>query len=481
MESNTLSNKGKKSKEIEIFEDYPVHKAVAAMALPTIVSQIIFVIYNLADTWYVGLTENPNAVAAISLCLPVYTMMSGISNLFGIGGASVLARAMGCGDTKKARKTFVCSIWSAFGVGLLYALLLVLFDRPLLLLIGADAGSIDYAVSYVFWTVIVGGIPTILAPTFAHLIRAVGFPKRASFGMILGAVINIALDPMLMFVILPKGNEVMGAAMATAISNLVTMIYFCIYVFVHKKNGIYSLNPFEKENGSNPLGEITQAGVPGFCMIALAMLSNCFLNSMLSTLGSEAVAGVGIVRKVDQLAYAVNQGITQGMLPLVAYCYSSGRRKRMWSIVGFSAICSEVFSILCTIVSVAFAPELISIFIRDEMTVWYGQTFLRVISLAIPIYTLTFVIIAVFQAVGKGTEPLILSILHKGSVDIVLMFLIWKTIGVSQITWASPVSEALALIVGIIMIIHFSNEANPLLLQGQSHFASQNKEEKAHG
>lgn len=458
MESKALTIGEKKSKETEIFEEYPVHKAVAAMALPTIVSQIIFVIYNLADTWYVGLTENPSAVAAISLCLPVYTMMSGISNLFGIGGASVLARALGQGDIKKARRTFACSLWSAFAAGLLYALLLVLFDRPLLFLIGADDSSIGYAVSYVNWTVVLGGIPTILAPTFGHLIRAVGFPKQASFGMILGALMNIALDPLFMFVLLPRGNEVMGAAMATAISNLVAMGYFCIYVFAGKKNEVYSLDPFDRERKCSPLREITQAGIPGFCMIALAMLSNCFLNSMFSSMGSEAVAGVGIVRKIDQLAYAVNQGITQGMLPLVAYCYASGRHKRMWSVVGFSAVCSELFSVICTAVSLIFAPELVSIFIRDEMTIQYGQTFLRVISLAIPVYTLTFVIIAVFQAVGRGTEPLILSILHKGSIDIVLMFLIVKILEVSKITWASPISETIALIVGIIMMIHFSRE-----------------------
>lgn len=458
MESKTLTNGEKKSKEIEIFEEYPVHKAVAAMALPTIVSQIIFVIYNLADTWYVGLTENPSAVAAISLCLPVYTMMSGISNLFGIGGASVLARALGQGDMKKARRTFACSLWSAFAAGLLYALLLALFGRPLLFLIGADDSSIDYAVSYVNWTVVFGGIPTILAPTFGHLIRAVGFPKQASFGMILGALMNIALDPLFMFVLLPRGNEVMGAAMATAISNLVAMGYFCIYVFSGKRNEVYSLDLFDGEKKRSPLREITQAGIPGFCMIALAMLSNCFLNSMLSSMGSEAVAGVGIVRKIDQLAYAVNQGITQGMLPLVAYCYASGRHKRMWSVVGFSAVCSELFSVICTAVSQIFAPELVSIFIRNEMTIQYGQSFLRVISLAIPVYTLTFVIIAVFQAVGRGTEPLILSILHKGSIDIVLMFLIVKTLDVSKITWASPISETLALIVGIFMMIHFARE-----------------------
>ena len=369
-----------------------------------------------------------------------------------------MARALGQGDMKKARRTFACSLWSALAVGLIYALVLLAFNRPLLLAIGADAENIDYAVSYVFWTVIIGGIPTILAPTFGHLVRAVGFPKQASFGMILGAVMNIALDPLFMFVILPSGNEVMGAAIATAIANLVTMIYFCIYVFAGKRNEVYSLNPFDNEKVGGLLGEIIQAGMPGFCMVALAMLSNCFLNSMISSMGNEAVAGLGIVRKIDQLAYAVNQGITQGMLPLVAYCYSSGRHKRMWSVVGFSAICSEVFSLLCALVSQIFAPELVSIFIRDNATIQYGQSFLRILSLAIPIYTLTFVIIAVFQAVGRGTEPLVLSILHKGSIDIVLMFVILKALGVSKITWASPISETFALVVGIVMIVRFLKE-----------------------
>lgn len=305
---------------------------------------------------------------------------------------------------------------------------------------------------------IIGGVCTILAPTFGHLIRAVEFPKQASFGMILGAMINILLDPLFMFVLLPKGNEVTGAAIATALSNCIAMIYFIIYIFKGKKNDVYSLNVFDNKGIQNPIGEIIKAGIPGFCMIALAMFSNCILNSMLSTMGSEAVAGLGIVRKVDQLAYAVNQGITQGMLPLVAYCYSSKKHKRMWSVVIFSAICSEVFSLLCTSISQIFAPELISIFIRDTTTIHYGQTFLRIISLAIPIYTLTFIIITVFQAVGRGKEPLILSILHKGSIDILLMFMIVKLYGVSKITLATPISETLALIIGIFMIIHFLKE-----------------------
>ncbi len=441
-----------KTREMRIFEELPVPKAVMSMVLPTIISQIIFVIYNLADTWYVGLTENANAVAAISLCLPVYTLMTGISNLFGIGGDSVIARALGTGRKGKARQVFAVSVWSALLTAVIYACIMFFAGRNILLLIGGDPGDIDYAVSYIFWTIVIGGVPTILTATLGHLVRAAGYSRQASFGMILGAVLNMIFDPLFMFVLLPKGNEVTGAAMATALSNFFAMLYFGGFILKNRASGLYALNPFTDQAVGRNFAEMIRCGLPGFCMIALAMLSNCFLNSMLSTLGNEAVAGVGIVRKIDQLAYAVNQGVTQGMLPLVAYCYASGRKKRMWRTVGFSAVCSEGFSVLCTVISLIFAPELVRIFIRDTATVQYGTELLRIICLAVPIYTLTFVIIAVFQAMGRGLQPFLLSVLHKGSLDILMMLLIKRHFDTMKIVWATPISEIVALITALALI-----------------------------
>lgn len=439
--------------EKRIFTEYPVPRAAAAMILPTIVSQIIFVIYNLADTWYVGLTENADMVAAISLCLPVYTLLSAVSNLFGIGGASVIARALGNRNPRQARQAVAVSVWGAVGVAVVYAVVLLLLRRPLLMLIGGDSGDIGYAVTYVTWTIVIGGIPTILATTLGHLVRSAGMAKKASFGMILGAVLNIGLDPLLMFVLLPPGNEVLGAAMATAISNGVALCYFLLLLWRNRQGSIFTLHPAMLRHGGKALREIFFCGLPGFCMVALAMLSNCFLNSMLATMGSEAVAGLGIVRKIDQLAYAVNQGVTQGMLPLVAYNYAIGNHKRMWSITGFCAACSEIFSLLCMAVSLLFAPQLVSVFIRDTATVAFGASFLRVLCLAIPIYTVTFVVIALLQAMGKSGPPFLLSILHKGTLDIALLFLIGRLFGMEQILWATPISEAVALMAALVMLV----------------------------
>lgn len=178
-----------------------------------------------------------------------------------------------------------------------------------------------------------------------------------------------------------------------------------------------------------------------------------FLNGMIADMGaSSAVAGIGVVRKIDSFAYAVNQGITQGMLPIVSYCYASKRIGRMKSVIWFSSICTVVFSVSCTACSWLFAPQLVRFFIRDADTVLYGSSFLRVMCIAISIYPILFVIIAVFQAAGQSFRPFLLSLLHKGSLDIVLFFLIRKWFGTEYILWASPVMEAFALVVGTIMI-----------------------------
>lgn len=438
-----------------IFEEYPVKKALLSMVLPTIVSQLIVVVYNLADTWYVGRTGNADAVAAISLCLPVYTILSAISNLFGMGGASAIARALGNGEQDKAKQTFAVATYAGLAAAILYAVLIDCFCKPLLLLIGADAGDIGYAMRYIKWTIVFGAVPTILAPSFAHMIRASGNPKAASFGMILGALLNIALDPLFMFVLLPKGHEVTGAAVATMLSNVVSLVYFLVFMASQGADNGYSFRIYSNGRNKSIFSDVFCSGIPGFCMQAFAMFSNCFLNSMLSVLGSEAVAGIGIVRKIDQLAFAVNQGITQGMLPLVAYCYSSGLHARMKKIIAYSAIGTFVFSLLCMGTSLLFAPQLVQIFLPDEATIAYGAEFLRVICLAIPIYSVTFIIVAVFQAAGRGAEPFALTVLRKGSLDILLMFVLRAALGVSKITLATPITEAVALCVGLVLLLRF--------------------------
>lgn len=448
-------------REKEIYADMPVPKAVATMIIPTIISQIVTVIYNLADTWYVGLTENPASVAAISLCLPVYNIMTAIANLFGIGGSSVITRAIGEGHNHRARRAFVLSVRGAIITGFFYCMLLGTIARPFLLAIGGDEKSIDLAVQYTLITMVIGGIPTILSAVLAHLIRSTGQSKVAGLGISIGAIFNMLLDPLFMFVLLPSGYEVVGAGIATTISNVISMMYFIVYIIRHREVSIFRFTLENHKNIKATSLDIIKSGVPSFFLLAAGQISNFFLNGMIADMGaSEAVAGIGVVRKIDSLAYAINQGITQGMLPIVAYCYSSNRIKRMKSVVGFSAMLTVTFSLVCSVCSYVFAPQLIKFFIRDANTVFYGARFLRVLCIAVAIYPLLFVIIAVFQAVGEGAKPFFLSLLHKGSLDIVLFFVIRKAIGLDYILWASPIMATVALLVGIVFVLRLFRSLN---------------------
>ncbi|MBQ6809360.1 MAG: hypothetical protein IJP09_01460 [Clostridia bacterium] len=444
-------------REKQIFEEWPVGKSVAAMIVPTIISQIIIVLHNIADTWFVGLANNPDSFAAISLCLPVYSFLSGFSNLFGVGAAGVVARALGKKHIFEAKKAFSLAVYGSLIISIIYSLVMLLFGKPILYLIGADSATVGYSLSYTFFIIVLGGVPAILAMTFCHLIRAVGNSKQASFGMILGAILNIFLDAFFMFLVFSEGKEVEAVAVATALSNLVSFIYFLVVIFKNKDNGIFSFAADFRKIKENLLcmGEILRGGIPSFCMITLAMISNCVLNSMMSALGSEAVAGIGIVRKIDQLAHAVNQGTTQGMLPLAAYCYTSKKYDRMWSVVKWSTAVTMFVSILSFALSELIPTQLVSLFIQDPLTVSYGSEFLRIICIAVPIYSFIFIIISLFQAVGRSVTPFLLSILHKGTLDILLMFIIRSNSDLKNILWATPVSEVVALVTTIILLISF--------------------------
>ena len=265
----------------------------------------------------------------------------------------------------------------------------------------------------------------------------------------------MVLDPLFIFVLLPKGNEVVGAAIATALSNFVAMGYFVHYI-VKNKNKEDSIFQFKLESmrsvGVTTM-DILKSGLPSFLLLGAGQISNFFLNGMIAEMGaSAAVAGIGVVRKIDSLAYAVNQGIIQGMLPIVAYCYASDRYSRMKSVILFSSACTMSFSFICSICSYLFAPQLVAFFIKDADTIYYGSYFLRILCIAVSIYPLLFVIIAVFQSMGENIRPFVLSLLHKGSLDIVLFFLIRQVFGLEYILWASPIMAAIALVIGVVWV-----------------------------
>ena len=214
-----------------LFEQEKPSKALAVMALPTIASQIIVLVYNLADTWFIGRTNNPYMVGASALALTVYLAVTALANVFGVGGGSLMVRLIGEKREEDARRVASYTVAAAAISALGFSLLVLIAMDPLLKLLGASSNTLPYAKQYVLTTTVLGGVPTVLAMAMPQLMRNAGFSKEAGVGVGIGSLLNVLLDPLFMFVLLPKGSEVLGAGIATMLSNVISLIYF-IFMFL---------------------------------------------------------------------------------------------------------------------------------------------------------------------------------------------------------------------------------------------------------
>ena len=268
-----------------IFETMSVPKALRIMAVPTIISQIITLVYNMADIWFIGMTDNPYMVAASSLVGTVYLLTTGIANIFGVGGGSLVVRLLGGKDPEEARKVASVSLVMAGFGALAFSLLCLIFMDPLLNLLGASDNTIGYARQYLLCVVILGGVPTVLGSTMSAMLRNVGCSREAGFGMGLGGVLNVILDPIFMFVLLPDGYEVLGAAIATMLSNFIAFIYFVLTYRRVSANTLLAIPKCVEKIRPDSMKSIFSVGIPAAMTLVLYDLTNMVINRLSSAHG----------------------------------------------------------------------------------------------------------------------------------------------------------------------------------------------------
>ena len=439
----------------EVFEKMPVPKALATLAIPTIISQLISMIYNLADTFFIGMANNPSQTAASSLSFTLVFMMCFIPNL---GGGSLISRLMGEKRDGEAKNVAAYSFYMTVLFAAGYSLLVLIFMDPLLNLLGATSSSIGYSRQYAFWVVVLGSIPSTLAMTMGQLLRSEGMAKQASFGLGLGGVMNIILDPIFMFVILEPGNEIKGAAIATLISNCVSFGYFVYIYFKTRKTSVISLDPMKVKGATKYVSQILAVGIPSALGSFLACLSNIVINNLASgystIYGDVPVAAIGIAKKIDMLPMNVGFGLCQGMMPLVAYNFASGDHKRMRAIARTARNAALIFAGACVVLFQFFAPQIAGVFNGHEQTVAMSTDFLRILCLAVPLMLFNLQISFTFQAMGMGKESLILSSLRQGVVNIPLLFLMNSLFGLYGIVWTQLISDIITAVVSYALYHH---------------------------
>lgn len=450
------------AKEKRIFVEIPPMQAVLSLAVPTVLSQIINVVYNMADTYFIGRINNPMMIAGVTVCAPIMLLLTSFANLFGIGGASLVSRSLGEGKFNKAKNSASFAIWGSFVVLMAYSVILLLFEEPILRLFGAKDDTIIYCRAYVIWTCVVGGMPTVVSAVLSHLIRSEGSPKEASFGLAMGAVLNIILDPLFMFVLLPEGNEVAGAAIATMLSNVVSLAYFVVIIYRNRKTSVITIDPRNFKAGDRILADVISIGAPSFLLTTLACVSNAVVNNVISSASAEALAGMGIAKKINLLAFRVSTGITQGTLPLIAYNHAAKNYKRMKISIIRTAMLAVGFGFTWMSVCQLFGGTLVSFFIDDELTTQFGKNFIHIISIAQPLAATTLTAMMIFQASAQKVQATVLSVMRKGIMDIPLMFVfmhVWPLYGVAC---ATPVAEVISAAVAVVMVVRFLKSTNSL-------------------
>lgn len=442
----------------ELFEKMPVPKALATLAIPTIISQLITMIYNLADTVYIGFANDPSQTAASSVAFTLVFMMNCLPNLFGVGGGSLISRLMGEKKDKDAGAVASFSFYFTLISAAVYSIIVLIFMDPLLYLLGATGSSIVFAREYALWVIVIGAVPATLSMTMAQLLRSEGFAKQASIGLGFGGVMNIILDPIFMFVILERGNEVKGAAIATMLSNVLTLIYFVLVYVRMRGKTVLSLNPKKALLKKHYVMSVFAVGIPSALGSLLACISNIVINNLASgyehLYGDVPVAAIGIAKKIDMLPMNVGFGLCQGMMPLVAYNFASGDHKRMRAIARTARNAAMVFAGLCIVLFQLLAPQIAGLFNGHAETVKMSTDFLRILCLAVPLMLFNLQISFTFQAMGMGKQSLILSSLRQGVINIPLLFIMNGIFGLYGIVWTQLISDVVTAVISYAIYRH---------------------------
>ena len=442
----------------ELFARTPVRQALLTMAVPTIISQMINLIYNMVDAFFIGRTGDSYMMAATTITLTLVMMNVALSNLFGIGGGSLVARLMGAGEPEKARRVSAFGMYGAIAIAAVYAGLIGLFLDPVLTFLGASEATLGYARSYALIVTVMGGVPSILSLTLAHLLRNAGFSSQASAGLSMGGILNCVLDPLFMFVLLPRGQEVTGAAVATALSNLIACAYLLWAYARAAKDAPLSLKPGDarRMDGAG-IRALFAVGVPSAILTGLFDVANICVNIIAAAHNDLVLAGMGIVMKVERVPNAINIGICQGMLPIVAYNFSSGDHKRMQEVIATARKYGLAVSFICIALFQCFAAQAARAFLSTSAgdvaaaltTVGYATLFLRIRSVASPVQFINYHTSYCMQAMGNGRGTMLHAFVRELVFYIPLMFLLDRLFGEVGLAAALPGGESLGAAVAL--------------------------------
>jgi len=440
------------NKKILLLGSAPIPKALLAMGLPTMIGMMINALYNLVDAYFVG-GLGTSQMGAISVAFPLGQIVVGLGLLFGNGAASYIARLLGNGEKEKARKVASTALYSSILVGAVIIICTIIFLNPILKLLGATESIMPYAVTYSSIYVI-SSIFNVFNVTMNNIVTSEGAAKTTMCTMLIGAVINIILDPIFIYTL---DMGVAGAAFATAISQFVSTLVYVRYIF--SKKSIFSFRIKECCFSKEIMSEILKIGAPTLIFQLLTSLAITLTNMKAAKYGDSVIAGIGAVTRIISLGSLIVFGFIKGFQPIAGYNYGAKNYARLHEAIKTSVIWSTIFCVILGFILILFPTTIISQFTKGDIElINVGQKALRANGLSFMLFGFCTVYSSLFLALGKAKEGCLLGICRQGICFIPIILFLPIFWGIDGILYAQPIADIIAAIITASMSMRLYKE-----------------------
>lgn len=439
-------------KSMELFSKAPVSQAVFKNALPAMAAMLMVLVYNLADTFFIGQTHDALQVAAVSLATPVFLIFMAVGTMFGIGGTSVISRAMGEGRIEYAKKVCSFCMWCCVFIGIVMSFCMLIFINPILSLVGASADTWEMAKTYLMIVVCCGPF-VLISQCYSNVVRTEGESAKAMMGTLIGNFLNVILDPIL---ILGFEWNIAGAAIATVIGNVIGAVYYIGYFIRGKSLLSISLKDFTVKN--KVASAVLAIGVPAALGSLLMSVSQIIINSQMAEFGDMAIAAMGVAMKVVIITGMVCMGLGQGVQPILGYCVGAKLWDRFKKVLRFSLVFSFLLSVILTGICYLFTNQIVSAFLTDTTAFRYAVQFSRILLATSFLFGVFYVLTNALQAMGAATAALIINVSRQGIIFIPALFILKMFMGMTGLVWAQPVADVVSLLIAYVLYVNTSKK-----------------------
>ncbi|MBR6977240.1 MAG: MATE family efflux transporter [Lachnospiraceae bacterium] len=434
----------------------PVARLIISMAIPSIGSMIVSSIYNFADTYYIS--QLGTSVAAVpGISQPLFLIIQAVSLTLAVGAGSYAARALGRKENDNASKAVSTSFFLSVMIGTLIGILSLIFLPQLMTAFGATSTILPHAEDYARYVIYA---TPFFSATFvmSYAIRQEGNVRIAVIGTIAGAIINIALDPLLIFVF---DMGIKGAAVATSLSQMVS--FTILFQFLLRGKCVVRLKFKYFSLDRHILGDVLKVGSPDFFRTLLASLAAILLNTSARPYGDTVLAGMTVCNKIIVVIVSALMGFGQGFQPMCGYNYGAKIYDRVKKGFRFTLSVGLAAMTVVFVTGMIFAPQIMSLFRREDTEfIDVGSRILRASLTALLPATVTIIANMLFQACGKAPQSAIIALSRNGIVFIPLILLMPRLWGLNGVIWAQPTADIITLIAALIMLFMLWKNLNRL-------------------